>query len=56
MSHPNRSQVDRDAIEDRGLVDDDNTEEMRAAPALSGVGAPGGSRLNQPITKERAGS
>ncbi|MGJ6126322.1 hypothetical protein QN239_27475 [Mycolicibacterium sp. Y3] len=31
MSRPNIVQVDRDAIEDRGLVDNDNTEEMRRA-------------------------
>lgn len=52
MSHPHVSQVDRDAIEDLGVVEDDHTEEMRAAPALSGVGAPGGSRLSPPITRK----
>jgi hypothetical protein len=44
MSRPHLNQVDRDAIEDRGLVENDETEDMRTAPAVSGVGAPGGSR------------
>jgi hypothetical protein len=26
MSHPNTIQADRDALDDLGLVDDDNTE------------------------------
>ena len=43
MSLPHINQCDRDAIEDRGLVDDDNTE-VRTALALSGVGAPGACR------------
>ena len=29
MSHPNLSQSDRDAIEDCGLVYDDDTEDLR---------------------------
>lgn len=29
MSHPHITQSDRDAIEDRGLVEDDHTPEMR---------------------------
>lgn len=28
MSHPHTTQIDRDAIEDRGLVDDDRTENV----------------------------
>lgn len=35
MSRPHVDQADRDAIEDRGLVDDDHTEEMRKAPAAT---------------------
>ena len=35
MSHPHVDQADRDALEDRGLVDDDHTEEMRKAPAAT---------------------
>lgn len=35
MSHPNLCQRDRDALEDRGLVDDDHTPEMRRAPAAT---------------------
>jgi len=52
VNHPHVSQFDRDAIEDRGLLDDDNTEEMRTAPAMSSVGALGGGRPNQPITRK----
>lgn len=51
MSHPHITQADRDAIEDRGLVDNDRTEKL-TAPAYSGVGAPGGSRRNQPICRK----
>ena len=51
MSHPHTSQFDRDALEDRGLVDDDHTE-ILTAPAKSGVGAPGEGRQNQPVTRE----
>ncbi len=35
MSHPHITQSDRDAIEDRGLVDDDHTPEMRKAPVAA---------------------
>lgn len=35
MSHPHITQADRDAIEDRGLIDDDRTEEMRKAPVAA---------------------
>ena len=28
MSHPHAVQADRDALDDLGLVDDDNTEEL----------------------------
>jgi hypothetical protein len=28
MSHPHITQADRDALDDLGLVDDDNTEEL----------------------------
>jgi hypothetical protein len=29
MSHPHIAQQDRDALDDRGLVDDDQTEDLR---------------------------
>lgn len=35
MSHPHVVQADRDAIEDRGLVDNDRTPDMRKAPAAT---------------------
>jgi len=35
MSYPHINQLDRDAIEDFGLVDDDHTEDMRRAPAAT---------------------
>lgn len=35
MSHPNVDQFDRDAIEDRGLADNDRTPDMRKAPAAT---------------------
>lgn len=46
MSHPHTTQADRDAIEDRGLVDDDATE-MLKAPGLPPRGL-----LNQPLTRK----
>lgn len=47
MSHPHITQSDRDAIEDRGLIDDDRTE-MLTAPVNPVVDATGGSRPNHP--------
>lgn len=35
MSRPHTVHADRDAIEDRGLVIDDNTPDMRTAPGFS---------------------
>jgi len=32
---PNIDQFDRDQLEDLGLIDDDNTEEMRKAPGAT---------------------
>lgn len=34
-AHPHTDQFDRDAIEDRGLIDNDNTEDMRRPPAAT---------------------
>lgn len=51
MSHPHITQADRDAIEDRGLIDDDNTE-MLTARVNPVVGATGASRPNHPITRK----
>lgn len=53
MSHPHTTQADRDAIDDLGLVDDDRTEKL-TAPVDPGVGAPGGSRRNQPLTRKES--
>lgn len=47
MNRPHLFQDDRDAIEDRGLVDNDNTE-MLTAPVNPVVDATGGSRRNHP--------
>lgn len=33
--HPNVDQLARDAIDDLGLVDDDNTPDMRKAPVAA---------------------
>lgn len=44
MNRPHRDQEARDALDDLGLIDDDNTENMTAAPVLPGVGALGGGR------------
>ena len=44
IRHPHRDQEARDALDDLGLIDDDNTEDMTAAPVLPGVGAPSGGR------------
>ena len=38
---------------DLGLVDDDNTEDMRTAPVDPSVSALGGSRRDQPISENR---
>lgn len=38
---------------DLGLIEFDNTEDMRTAPAESGVSAPGGSRRDQSIAENR---
>jgi hypothetical protein len=35
LSLPHVNQVDRDALEDRGLVDDDNTEIRTALAAMA---------------------
>ncbi|WP_165609908.1 MULTISPECIES: hypothetical protein [Mycolicibacterium] len=35
MSHPHVDQLDRDAIDDLGLVEDDNTPDMRTPPAAT---------------------
>lgn len=35
MSHPHASQEDRDALDDHGLVFDDNTPDMRKAPVAA---------------------
>lgn len=35
MSRPNVDQLDRDAIDDLGLIEDDNTPDMRKAPAAT---------------------
>lgn len=35
MSHPHVDQLDRDALDDLGLVENDNTEDMRKAPAAT---------------------
>lgn len=45
------TQQDRDRMEDLGLDPrSDRTEEMRTAPAVSGVGAPGRGRSEHPST------
>lgn len=44
MIGPNREQAARDALDDLGLIDDDHTEDMTAAPVNSGAGAPGTGR------------
>lgn len=46
----NRPQEDH---ADLGLIDDDNTEDMRTAPVDLGVSAPGGSRSSQSIRENR---
>ncbi|WP_165609049.1 hypothetical protein [Mycolicibacterium fortuitum] len=33
--HPNVDQLDRDQLDDLGLVDDDNTPDMRKAPVAA---------------------
>lgn len=33
--HPNVDQFDRDQLDDLGLVDDDNTEDLRRAPVAA---------------------
>lgn len=38
---------------DLGLVDNDNTEDMRTAPADPGAPTPGGSRRDQSIAENR---
>lgn len=53
MSHPHTRQFDRDALEDRGLVDDDDTENMLTAPEGSCVGAQVGSRHTHPSSKTK---
>ena len=35
VSHPHVRQTDRDAIEDRGLIDGDNTPDMRKGSAAT---------------------
>lgn len=35
MSHPHVDQSDRDAIEDRGIVENDRTPDMRRAPVAA---------------------
>ena len=49
-TRPNLCQIDRDALDDLGLVDDDRAE-MLTAPVSSCVGAQDGSRGNQPTTR-----
>jgi hypothetical protein len=43
---PHIDQSARDALDDRGLIDNDNTEDMRTAPAYSSVGALDGGRAD----------
>jgi hypothetical protein len=56
VSHPNVSQVDRDAIEDRGLIDDDATEDFHH-PGCPDVPVPSRRNRNGPrdIQRWRAG-
>lgn len=51
MSNPHVRQLDRDALEDRGLVDDDRTE-MLTAPVNPVAPTTGGSRPNYPVTRK----
>lgn len=43
--HPNVDQAARDALDDLGLIDNDNTEEMRKAPV-----APDALQIEQPTS------
>lgn len=51
MSHPHTTQADRDALDDLGLVDDDDHTEMLKAPGLPPQGLP-----NQPNHQQVKGS
>lgn len=53
MSHPHITQEDRDALDDRGLVENDNTE-MLTAPVNPVAPTTGGSRPNPPITRKES--
>lgn len=58
MSHPHVDQLDRDQLDDLGLIDHkpagDDPEEIRSGPRGPGVSAPGGDRsTHQPITESR---
>lgn len=47
--HPNVDQLDRDQLDDLGLVNDDNTPDMRTAPVNPVFAAPAGADPNHPI-------
>ncbi|MBP2455688.1 hypothetical protein [Mycolicibacterium lutetiense] len=51
MSRPNVDQLDRDALDDRGLVDDDNTPDMRTAPEIPVLAHRAGTDPNHSTTK-----